>query len=371
MQSRSALIVILGLSLTASVPAFPQGTQGTAKHKTTQDQVNESSVFIAGGSVGATYHTLANDIALVTSSDDLRVLAVTTTSAVQNIRDLVFLRSIDLALTTPLVLNRFTASGELGPDLKRKIVYVAPLVVEDFHLLVQPEINSIEDLRGKRVGFHSPGGQTAISAARLFEALGISVQGVTALQPEAIEKMRRRELDATICVCAKAIPAYAALEPETGFKFIEVPYPAAMEADFLPSKITAQDYPNLLPKDKSVQTIGMYMVLVTLNWPKGSMRYARNSKFAQAFLSKFDNFLRPPRHASWKTANPAATVPGWQRFKPAQEWLDQYSEEKRARQQASFGKFLDERKKGGDGPGAAEKERLFREFLDWMRRNRN
>jgi hypothetical protein len=113
------------------------------------------------------------------------------------------------------------------------------------------------------------------------------------------------------------------------------------------------------------------MVLVTLNWPKGSTRYARNSKFAQAFLSKFDNFLRPPRHASWKTANPAATVPGWQRFKPAQEWLDQYSEEKRARQQASFGKFLDERKKGGDGPGAAEKERLFREFLDWMRRNRN
>jgi uncharacterized protein len=366
MRSRAAFIVILGLSFITSVAAV---AQGVAKHKAAQDLVNDNSVFIAGGSVGATYNTLANDLALVTSDDKLRVLAVTTTSAVQNIRDLIQLRSIDLALTTPMVLNQFETSGELGPDLKRRIVYVAPLVLEDMHLLVQPEINSIEDLKGKRVGFHSPGGQTAAAAARLLKALGIGVEPVTAFQPEAIEKMRRRELDATIVVAAKPVPAYVALKPEAGFKFIDVPYPQAMEADFVPSKLTSEDYPSLLQPGKQVRTIAMSMVLVTLNWPKGSMRYARNARFVEAFFSKYEDLLRPPRHSSWKTANLAATVRGWQRFAPAQQWLDQHRERANADLAIAFNKFLDERTRGGEGPRPADRERLFREFLDWKRRN--
>ena len=364
MRSRVAFLIVLVVLLATAASAFAQGAD---PGKATRDQVNESTVFVAGGSLGATYNSLANDIGIVTSDDKLRVISVTTSTGVQNVRDLVYLRSIDLAFTNVRVLNGFLASGELGTDLKRQIVYIAPLTTEEAHVLVQPDINSIEELKGKRVSFHIAGSSSALAGAYIFKALGIDVKVSNFPQPDAIEKMRQKELDATVCICPKIVPAYASIKPETGFKFVEVPYPQALEAEFLPSRLTGEDYPGLIQKDKRVQTVGMNTILVTLNWPKGSMRYNRNAKFVDAFFTKFPEFLKPPRQASWKTVNLAGTVPGWTRFTPAQEWLDRHREQTAANMRTRFDQFLSEQTKRGEGP--PDRERLFREFQDWMRKN--
>jgi uncharacterized protein len=364
MRSRIAVLTVLVLSLATAVSAFAQVTD---LNKAARDQINENTVFVAGGSLGATYNSLANDIGIVTSDDKLRVISVTTATGVQNVRDLVYLRSIDLAFTNVRVLNGFLASGELGTDLKRQIVYVAPLTTEEAHILVQPEINSLEDLRGKKVSFHLAGSSSALAGAYIFKALGIDVKVFNFPQPDAVEKMRQKELDATVCICPKIVPAYASVKPESGFKFIEVPYPQALEAEFLPSRLTGEDYPNIIQKDKRVQTVGMNTILVTLNWPKGSMRYNRNAKFVEAFFSKFPDFLKPPRQVAWKTVNLAGTVPGWTRFTPAQEWLDRNREQTAANMRTRFDQFLSEQSKRGDGP--ADRERLFREFQEWIRKN--
>ena len=267
----------------------------------------------------------------------------------QNVRDLVYLRSIDLAFTNVRVLKDL-ASGELGTDLKRQIVYVAPLTTEEAHILVQPEINSLEELRGKKVSFHIAGSSSALAGAYIFKALGIDVKVFNFPQPDAVEKMRQKELDATVCICPKIVPAYASIKPEFGFKFIEVPYPQALEAEFLPSRLTGEDYPNIIQKDKRVQTVGMNTILVTLNWPKGSMRYNRNAKFVEAFFCKFPDFLKPPRQVAWKTVNLAGTVPGWTRFTPAQEWLDRNREQTAANMRTRFDQFLSEQSKRETGP---------------------
>jgi uncharacterized protein len=364
MRSYVEFLTVFAVSLTTAVAALAQVVDPS---KATRDQINESTVFIAGGSLGATYNSLANDIGIVTSDDKLRVVSVTTSTGVQNVRDLVYLRSIDLAFTNVRVLNGFLASGELGPDLKRQIVYVAPLTTEEAHVLVQPDINSIEELKGKRVSFHIAGSSSALAGAFIFKALGIDVKVFNFPQPDAIEKMRQKELDATVCICPKIIPAYASIRPEAGFKFVEVPYPQALEAEFLPSRLTAEDYPSLIQKDQRVQTVGMNTILVTLNWPKGSMRYNRNAKFVEAFFAKFPDFLKPPRQAAWKTVNLAGTVPGWTRFTPAQEWLDRHREQTAVNMRTRFDQFLSEQTKRGEGP--IDRERLFREFQDWMRKN--
>lgn len=364
MRSHVAFLTVFALSMTTAVAALAQVAD---PNKATRDQVNENTVFVAGGSLGATYNSLANDIGIVTSDDKLRVVSVTTSTGVQNVRDLVYLRSIDLAFTNVRVLNGFLASGELGTDLKRQIVYVAPLTTEEAHILVQPDINSIEELKGKRVSFHIAGSSSALAGAFIFKALGIDVKVFNFPQPDAVEKMRQKELDATVCICPKIIPAYASIRPEAGFKFVEVPYPQALEAEFLPSKLTGEDYPSLIQKDKRVQTVGLNTILVTLNWPKASMRYNRNAKFVEAFFGKFQNFLKPPRQAAWKTVNLAGTVPGWTRFTPAQEWLDRHREQTAANMRTRFDQFLGEQTKRGEAP--VDRERLFREFQDWMRKN--
>jgi uncharacterized protein len=360
MPTRVSIVVMLGLSLLAGGTAFAQDPQ-----KAMRSWVNENTVFIAGGSVGATYHAIANDIALVTSDDKLRVVSLTTSSGVQNVRDLVYMRSVDFALTNPRNLNGFVASGELGPDLKRQILYVAPLATEEVHVLALPEYNSLAELKGKKVNFHIAGSSSASAGAIIFRTLGIDVQVFNLPQPEAIEKMRRKEMDATICICAKLVPAYSAVKADAGFKFLEVPYPPALEAEFLPSKIDGEDYPSLVEKGKAVQTIALYTILVTLNWPKASARYQRNARFVDALFSRYGEFLKPPRQPSWKTVNFAGKVPGWQRFAPAQEWLDRHQRQAKE-MRTSFDEFLNVRPgKGRDLP-SGERERLFREFQQWQ-----
>jgi uncharacterized protein len=362
MSFRSLASVVLAVALTIGSAAFAQDP-----HKDKRDRINRNTLFVSGGSVGAAYHLLANDIALVTSDDELRVVAVTGSSGVQNLRDLMYLRNIDLALTNVRNLNGFLASGELGSDLRREIAYIAPLATAEVHVLAQPEIASLQDLKGKRVGFHVAGSSTAAAGTLIFKTLGIDVKVFNYPQPEAIEKMRKRELDATVCMCSKPIPAYAELKAEEGFKFLEVPYPPALEAEFLPSKIAAQDYPSLLPADSSVETVALVTLLVTRNWPTWSVRYQRTTRFVENFFSKFDEFLKPPRQASWKTVNIAAKVRGWQRFGPAQEWLDREEREAAKRLRNDFEKFLDERSRRSGPVSAADRARLFREFQKWRR----
>ncbi|MBO0763620.1 MAG: ABC transporter substrate-binding protein [Hyphomicrobiaceae bacterium] len=366
MQFRRALTIALaGLASIIGVAALAQDARKAARNK-----LNENTVFLAGGTAGATFNTLANEIALVVSDDNLRVVAVSTSNAVQNVRDLVYLRSIDVAFTKIDVLNRLQTSGELGPDLKRQIVYIAPLTTEEFHILARPEIKSVEDLKGKKVSFHILGGSVSTLATEVFETLGIKVEAIHSSQPEAIAKMRRKELDATICVCAKVVSAYLDVKPEEGFRFLDVPYLPAMEAVFLPGKITDEDYPNVLAKDTKVNTIAVYNMLVTLNWPKGSERYNRTARFVDAFFSKREKFLKPPWQKSWKEVNFAGKVPGWKRFAPAQEWLDR-REREASKTGASFGQSLDDKAgPAGQGRGVpqAENERVFREFLEWSRK---
>ena len=67
-------------------------------------------------------------------------------------------------------------------------------------------------------------------------------------------------------------------------------------------------------------------VLGVYNSPKGSPRYEKLVRFVEAFFGKFDKFLAPSRHPKWREVNLAASVTGWKRFRPAQEWLDRHRE---------------------------------------------
>src|SRR5215469_9446357 len=81
-----------------------------------RQRVNENVLFLMGGQVGATFNQLAHDISVVVEDgDNLRVLPVVGGAAMQNVKDVLFLRSIDMALTTQETLDYLKASGELGP----------------------------------------------------------------------------------------------------------------------------------------------------------------------------------------------------------------------------------------------------------------
>jgi hypothetical protein len=82
------------------------------------------------------------------------------------------------------------------------------------------------------------------------------------------------------------------------------------------------------------------------------------AKFVESFFSRFAEFKKPPRHPKWQEVDLSKELPGWRRFQAVQELL----------QQAKFDEFqarFQDGKVVAQSP--AEKQRLFREFLEWER----
>jgi uncharacterized protein len=315
------------LPLLALALSLPLGESAVAQKLSPREQlrkrVNENVLFLMGGQPGATFSQLAHDISVVVDNpNNLRVLPVEGGAAVQNVEDVVFLRNIDLALTTQEAMNHLKATRELGPNLEQQVTYIATLFPNPLQILARSGAKSIKDLTGKKVNFNNKGSATAQFVPQIFKTLGVNVQQELFMaQGDALEKLRSGEIDATICSCPVPVPAFVNVKPEWGLRFVTVPFDKPLQATYLPASMRNEDYPALIGKEAEVDTIAAVTVLISFNWEKGTERYQRTAKFVDAFFSKFSEFHKPPRHPLWKTVNLAATIPGWTRFGAADEWL--------------------------------------------------
>jgi TRAP transporter TAXI family solute receptor len=342
----------------------PAPSRAPVGHDQLRQRINDNVLFLMGGQLGATFNQLAHDISVVVEDgDNLRVLPVVGGAAIQNVKDVLYLRSIDMALTTQEAMNHLKTTRELGPNLEQRLSYIAPLFPNPLQILARGGAKSIKDLAGKKVNFNNKGSATAQFVPAVFKTLGIGVEEFYMSQGDALEKMRSGEIDATICSCPVPVPAFAGIKPDSGFRFVSVPFEGPFKTSYLPASMHNEDYASLIEKNEAVDTIAASTVLISFNWPKDTIRYARTAKFIDAFFSKFAELQKPPRNPLWKTVNLAATIPGWTRFPAAEEWLKNW----RAGQgnETAFKQFMTQQ------PGkmsAEERDRLFREFIDWRSR---
>ena len=353
------------LALVLSLPLCDRAVSETpSPTEQIRQRVNDNVLFLMGGQPGATFSQLAHDISVVVEDgNNLRVLPVVGGAAVQNVEDVLYLRSIDMAVTTQEAMNYLKATGELGPHLDQQLTYIATLFPNPLHILARGGAKSIRDLNGKKVNFNNKGSATAQFVPKIFKTLGVDVEELYMAQGDALEKLRRGEIDATICSCPAPVPAYATVKPEWGLRFVTVPYEKSIQATYLPASIRHEDYPPLVEKEE-VDTIAAITVLISYNWPKDSVRYKRTEKFVNAFFSKFDEFHKPPRHPLWKEVNLGASIPGWTRFPAAEEWLKnwragQAKSDQNKSEEADFKMFMTGR------TGSESTPELFREFLNW------
>jgi TRAP-type uncharacterized transport system substrate-binding protein len=365
------LVLLCPLSVSrsgAQTPAQPREKFTYPGREQLRQKMNENLLVLMCGALGAPYLQMGHDISVVVNDgDNLRVLPVASDGALTNVRDVLFLRGVDLGITTVQILNDLNVSGEDGPNLDRHITYIAPLSVDTLHILARPEINSIEDLKGKKVSFNTKGSGTARFTPRVFKALGINVVETNMPQGDAIQEMRDGTLDATACSCPIPLPLFPNVRSEWGFKFLNVPYLPAFEQDYVPASITSENYANLVSKDRKIETIATSTVLVAFNWPRGTDHYRRIDKFVGAFFSKIDELRKPPRHPAWRNVNVMATIRGWQKFPAAQEWIDRNAKKPPpSTTPATIDTALARAQAARAAPGnAAEQERLFQDFLKW------
>ena len=88
---------------------------------------------------------------------------------------------------------------------------------------------------------------------------------------------------------------------DPGFKFLPVPF-----EDFefyLPSTLTSNDYPDLIPQGQEVETIAVPTILAAFNWQKGSDRYKRVARLTDNLFSRLDKLQGAGFHPKWKDVN--------------------------------------------------------------------
>jgi TRAP transporter TAXI family solute receptor len=368
----------LGLSVAGDASAQTPKKGAPLSHEAARAKANENLVMLLGGPAGGVFMQLAQDIAVATNEkDELRVLPLAGDGAVGNVRDVLVLRGVDLGITSVQALNLAKVSGEYGPNLEKRLAYITPLTVGPFHVLARGELKSVKDLHGKKVNLAQKGSGTSNYVPKIFKALGIEVVPIYVTHTEGIQLMRNGEIDATLCVCPLPVPAYAAIKPELGFRFLEVPYIDKLEEAFLPGSLTNEHYPNLIAPGATVKTVANTTVLVAFNWAPGTDRYRKIEKFVNAFFGNMDKLRQRPPPAIWKDVNISANIRGWPRFPAAQQWLDQQAAEAAAKAKAKVKAqaasppppTLPQAPKGGvTEHDAATQERLFQEFLEWSKK---
>jgi uncharacterized protein len=333
------------------------------------DKVNQNTITIISGNPNGTYLYLAFDMsAVLDSGTDLRVLPVIGKGGYQNVMDVLFLKGIDLCITQSNIMTFLKKSGELGPNIDSRLAYIAKLYNEEMHILAGPGIRSVQDLNGKRVNLSDAGSGTQFSTRLVFELLGIKVQEVNFDQAEGFQRVKSGDIAATVLIAGKPTGSFGKFKLEPGMTLLPVSYVDALEQDYFPAKLTSEDYPNLIAKGTSVDTIAVGAVLASFNWPQNTDRYRRVALFVDAFFSKFPEFQQPARHSKWREANLASTLRGWKRLPAAEDWLAKNTVKQAAAGAVQIDPAVARAQAAKAAPNdAGEQERLFQQFMEWAK----
>jgi uncharacterized protein len=323
-----------------------------------KEKLNANTVAIIAGSPEDTYLDITHDLAVILNDENLRILPIVGMGGAQNIRDVLYLKGVDIGITSSQMLRYFASTGELSTALDQRLNYITRLYPEEMHVVAGRNVKTLEDLNGKKVNFSEPGSSTQISARDVFGLLSVPVEEVNMSQADALVAVKKGEIAATVVITGKPAGVLSRIAASDNLHLVEVPFTRTLENIYSSAQLEQSLYPNLIDAGQSIQTVAVDSVLITNNWQPASDRYRRVAKFVEGLFAHFADLQKPPRHPKWLEVDLAKELPGWQRFPAAQDWL----------QQAKFEEFRTKYQAGASVPvsnNPADKQRLFREFLEW------
>lgn len=363
----SVMALAIGLfSVNLAAQVVPKSIREGGTDAALRERKNAWTVGIAGGLLSGTYMRFVDEMASVLNDgDNLRILPIVSYGAASNLDDLLYLRGVDAAVTQSDVFEYFRTQRKT-PNLERRVQYIIRLPIAELHILARNDVQSLEDLRGKKVNFGPAGTGASLTGTIVFQRLGINVEQVLIDQPTALQKLQAGQVDAIARVIPKPIDFFGKIPQNSGLHLVNIPFTKTFEDLYTLGEFNKQDYPNLLQGQDRIDTIAVPAVLAVFNWPKNTDRYAKADRFIQYLFSRWDALQHPPYHPKWRDVNLAATVPGWTRFSVADDLLQQIQAQQQQKQQqrADFDTFLSHQPR--TPASDADREELFRKFIQWQ-----
>ena len=174
----------------------------------------------------------------------------------ENLNSLLYLRGVDLAIINSDSLEEYRVQF---PEIRHHVTYLLNLFPSELHIFVRPEIQSLQDLAGKKVNFNTLGTAAAYSGPLIFSRLGINIEKTFIPHQLALQQMRKGEgeMAAVVFITSKPVDAFLRGQWEPGFKFLPVTYDDKFEDYYLPAALEAADYPALIKAGERISTIAV------------------------------------------------------------------------------------------------------------------
>ena len=101
------------------------------------ERANSWTIGLAAGLPEGTFLPFAAEIARnLNDGNDLRVLPIVTPGATDNVRDLLYLRGVDIGITHTDVFEHFRTVENIN-NIERRINFITGLYVSEIHLVVR------------------------------------------------------------------------------------------------------------------------------------------------------------------------------------------------------------------------------------------
>lgn len=362
-----ALLLLIGWNAQQSALAQPKNQQ----RSTQQKKVNEAALMISSGRPGTSYFSIARDIATaIGETEELRLVAVDGGGGTDNIRDLLFLRGIDLALVPANVLAHANAAGSFGPGLSQRINYISQLYSEEIHILVGRNVASVEDLRGKKIAIPRQDGNAEFSVNDLLQRLQIEASVVPMAEADAFDEVRSGAVAALVLMGGKPLRSIASLPRDGTLRLLPLPHTEALGDAYAPAAFRSADYPSLVADGQTIESVSVGAVLVANAATRTDDSVRRITKFIPAFFAALSDLAGPQWHPKWSEVNLATDLAGWTRVPAARDWITKIKREQAAAMQKGFEEFLSTT----GGPSLStlsprQRRELFEEFIKWTRRS--
>src|SRR6516162_1742209 len=265
----------VGLVGTARAQTVPKSLAEGGTDAAMKVRKNNWTVGVAGGQLSGTYMTFANELAeVLDDGDNLRVIPIVTYGAASNLDDLLYLRNVDVAVTQADVFEYFRTQRKIS-DLDYSVNYIIRLPVSEMHVLARSDIQTIEDLRGKKVSFGPAGSASSLTGTIVFQRLGVQIEQVLYDNPTALQKLRMGELAALVRVIGKPIDFFAKIPPDSGLHLVPIPFSKTFADYYTLGEFTHAEYPTLVPDGRTTDTVTVPALLAASNGTKDSERYRR------------------------------------------------------------------------------------------------
>lgn len=272
--------------------------------------------ILTGGPTG-TYIQFGRDISNLMANCGQNLTVNESAGSLENFLGVRKRRATQFGIVQSDVLEYLKTYSANDPNIARAIAGVRiafPLYNEEVHILASKDIQSTEDLNGKRVAVGVEDSGTFLTASLLLDLIGVSPGETLTIGPdESMERLKGGEIDAFFYVAGAPTRLFAESDLDaSGFHLLPIVDPV-LQAVYTPTQIDAGTYSFMTDP---VDVVAVKAVLMTYDYDPRRNAYHRLScdavsDVSNLILTQFSE-LQQNGHPKWNQVDLNDLPPGWE-----------------------------------------------------------